>query len=322
MTRRLLGPIILNGEYTPKTPAIYQIRNVRNNKIYIGSCLSITKRLGVHNTNLRKGRASPYLQKEYLKYFDSFEMRVLEHCTVDNIVQREQYWLDQYYDNQNECYNINPTAYSNLGLKLSEQTKQKLSNSKKKLSVDLIDPNGKFVSVVNLRKFCIENNIFYSHLLQLRKGKVKTCKGWRLAINKDIPYIPAKDLLAQKLQKVYDVRVVCPNNKEYGPITNLRAFCREHGINDKNFRSMINGYAKICQGWRLLENKHITKDSIKTDRISKISNTYDVRIQSPTNKVFGPISNLNQFCKEHGLSQSSMHDLIKGKMNQIYTYNT
>ena len=76
---------------------------------------------------------------------------------------------------------------------------------------------------------------------------------------------------------------------------------------------MINGYAKICQGWRLLENKHITKDSIKTDRISKISNTYDVRIQSPTNKVFGPISNLNQFCKEHGLSQSSMHDLIKGK---------
>lgn len=313
MSKQTIGPIIITENYEPNTPCIYLITNLRNNKVYVGSCLSIRNRLGTHNANLRKGKASPYMQNDYDKNKDTFSMSVLEYCEASNIIEREQHWINVYYDIQKECYNINPTAYSNLGMIMPESSRKKLSDRKKKITLELLSPEGEVVEITGITKFCKQYGIFPAHLLQLRKGLVKTCKGWRLASDKDVEYIQPQKLLAEKLQKTYDVRIVGPDELEYGPITNMRAFCREHSLSAGTFRSMIKGEIKIYNGWRLYENKDLTKEDIKKERIKKISNTYDVKIISPTNEVFGPITNLNSFCKEHGLNQGSMDYLIKGK---------
>lgn len=47
-----------------------------------------------------------------------------------------------------------------------------------------------------------------------------------------------------------------------------------------------------------------------------MAKTFDVRLQSPTGEVFGPITNLNQFAKTHNLLAQGLGALIRGKISQ------
>ncbi len=112
---------------------IYIIRNTFNNKIYIGSAKNIKQRLHEHNSMLRRNKHhSKYLQNSYNKYNDRFIFSILEQCEIDNLIIREQYWLN-YYISYNKLYgyNISPKAYSSLNRKASNETKLKMSNSHK-----------------------------------------------------------------------------------------------------------------------------------------------------------------------------------------------
>lgn len=119
---------------------IYLIKNVHNKKMYVGSALNIHKRIfGAssisHIKALKAGtHINQKLQNAWNKYGESaFEYEVLELCEKENLLIREQCYLDTLlfaYDSKkfNElAYNICPTAGSPLGRKSSEATKQKLS---------------------------------------------------------------------------------------------------------------------------------------------------------------------------------------------------
>lgn len=54
-------------------------------------------------------------------------MVILEYCSVENLIQREQYYIDTL----NPEYNICSTAGSTLGKLHSEKAKDKIRNSKK-----------------------------------------------------------------------------------------------------------------------------------------------------------------------------------------------
>jgi group I intron endonuclease len=313
MNRAPLVSFSSDFEIIRNTPCVYEIRNMRNNKVYIGSCLSISQRLRVHKSKLRKGIASPYLQNEYDKYKDQYSMKALEYCNADNLISREQYWLDRYFDNQQQCYNINPTAYSQLGFVHSDETKTLLSQKTRKVTVELVSISGELITVVGIKKFCKENNLHESGFLLLRKGKIESYRGWRLASKKDQPYILPQNLRAEKLKKTFNVHLVSPTNEIYGPIINMKKFCRDHGLYPQLIRNLLTGNVKIAKGWKLLSNQNMTEKDIEQNRIKKISNTYDVKIQSPDGKIYGPITNLREFCKEHSLSWGSMHDFLTGK---------
>jgi len=294
-------------------PCVYQITNHRNGRIYIGSCVSITKRLAVHNSKLRKGKASPYLQKEYNKHGDAYLMKAIEYCSIENMIEREQFWLNKYYDDQQNCYNINPTAYSQLGTKFSDEVKAKMSQNAKKITVELVSPTGEVVTVVGIKKFCKEINISQSNLSCLRKGKTNTCKGWRLASKKDEPLLSRHEQTAEKLKRTFDIRLVNRSNEIFGPIVNMNQFCKVHNISSEMIRQLLKGKVKIAKGWRLEANKHLTEEDVEQERIQKISKIYDVQIQSPTGEIYGPIINLSRFCREHNIRWAGMHAFIIGE---------
>ena len=111
---------------------IYKIVNLVNGKMYIGSAANIKKRWLIHKNELRKHiHHSIKLQRAWNKYEGiNFKFEIIEECEKEKLISREQYYID-LYDVVNNGYNCNPIAGSNLGRKLSNKTKKKMSESAK-----------------------------------------------------------------------------------------------------------------------------------------------------------------------------------------------
>lgn len=113
---------------------IYQIRNKIDNKIYIGSAINLKRRKGQHFHKLIKNKhCNKYLQFSFNKNGkDNFLFEIIEYTKKENLIEREQYYIDIL----NPEYNVCKIAGNNLGLIHSEETKTKLSeiNKGKKLS--------------------------------------------------------------------------------------------------------------------------------------------------------------------------------------------
>jgi len=118
---------------------VYQIRNIVNEKCYIGSAAGkngFDGRWGIHLHYLRHStHANSYLQNAWNKHGeDAFVFEIIEECVSDQCLMREQHYLDA----QQPEYNINPTVSSRLGAKLSDESKAKISKAHmgKKVSIE------------------------------------------------------------------------------------------------------------------------------------------------------------------------------------------
>lgn len=115
------------------TIGVYAIINIRTWKTYIGSAArasGVARRWGEHRSELARGRHhSRRLQRAWDKYGpDAFEFIVIEECTPDDCLRREQFWMDKMGAADRKFgYNIRPTAGSTLGLVRSQESKRKMS---------------------------------------------------------------------------------------------------------------------------------------------------------------------------------------------------
>ncbi len=122
---------------------VYQIRNIKNNKRYIGSSIDIDSRWYRHKKHLRKGvHHSILLQRAWDKdYEGAFVFEILEYvvqCDLSKsefrkpLLAREQYYKDLYksYDRK-YGYDICKIAGSTLGSTHSEETRRKIGAASK-----------------------------------------------------------------------------------------------------------------------------------------------------------------------------------------------
>ncbi len=114
---------------------IYRIINLINNKIYVGQASDLWDRINrghVYSLNNNRSK-NKHLQRSWNKYGrNNFKFEVLEYCSLVNLNEREQYWINTTNCcNINIGYNISPTAGSRLGVPHSKEAKIKISNATK-----------------------------------------------------------------------------------------------------------------------------------------------------------------------------------------------
>jgi len=117
---------------------VYRIRNTVNGKVYVGSSINIVKRLLDHKNDLKRQENTPYFQNAWNKYgSENFSFEVIRELHFkdqdieflkQHLLANEQIYLDLYESYKRENgYNICPIAGSPLGVKHTEESKQKNS---------------------------------------------------------------------------------------------------------------------------------------------------------------------------------------------------
>jgi group I intron endonuclease len=141
---------------------IYSILNKINLKRYIGSAVKFNRRKNYHISKLRNGNHdNSYLQNSWNKYGESnFEFLILEKLdTEENLIPREQWWIDNTPSQYNICKIAGncagrkhteeakrKIAFYNTHLKTySEETRKKISDSKRGVKRDVSKWNRKYV---------------------------------------------------------------------------------------------------------------------------------------------------------------------------------
>jgi group I intron endonuclease len=80
------------------------------------------------NLSYLKNRETLVISRALIKYgYSNFSVDILEYCDIENLTEREQYYMDKL----NPRYNTLKKAGNSSGYKLSEETKAKISKSLK-----------------------------------------------------------------------------------------------------------------------------------------------------------------------------------------------
>ena len=89
---------------------VYKLTNKLNGRIYIGSTHRFKKRWSEHSKRLESGKHSnKFLQADYNKCGDEafvFEVVEVVEGPQENRLLVEQRYIDQHYDDQQQCYNL------------------------------------------------------------------------------------------------------------------------------------------------------------------------------------------------------------------------
>jgi group I intron endonuclease len=126
----------LNKKRDLNKSGIYCIRNMINNKVYIGKAKCIYSRMMQHNTLLNRKHKdeNPHLINSYHKYGkENFEYIVLEYLDLnDNLLRdRELFWIKKFNSfDREKGYNIRED--SSTGLIVSQETRNKMRESRYK----------------------------------------------------------------------------------------------------------------------------------------------------------------------------------------------
>jgi len=151
-------------------------------------------------------------------------------------------------------------------------------------------------------------------------------KGYNKNSGGDVAYLSEESIerIRQMKSKTW-AGVVSPTGKVYDTIENMSEFCREHGLNDDKMRQVSRGIRYSYMGWittvreqfddkdkeyrkRLSERQKGAWKERKKNYLNKpgCPKKYDVKLKSPSGKVFGPIENLSEFARKHNVDQRKM----------------
>jgi group I intron endonuclease len=271
---------------------IYKISNLINGRVYIGSCRRFKERSRQHLNSLIKNKHhNKFLQGDFNKHDqENFVFEVVEVVSGTKLerIIREQFYIDQYYDNNILCYNLCKKAALSI-----EDIKQK--ENIKIIKSEIM--RQRWINDSSYReKMSGENHPFYgkSRSKQVKEKISKANKG-----NQHTKGRHHTEEAKRKLSIAHKGKTISEKQrKEHSEKLKGRKLSEEHK-------------RKISLGGKGRKASDKQKEAARKAN----SKFYDVRLMDPDGNVYGPIQNIRAFSKEHDLSSQKMYLVIKGNRN-------
>lgn len=210
---------------------IYKITNTTNGKCYIGQSRDIEARWAKH-LSAYKSSSDWELYRAFKKYgISAFKFEVVEECSIEELNEREIYWIAQY-DSFNNGYNMT------LGGEACNGTNDKV--------VYQYDLSGQFIKEYkSAHDAARKNNIQFTNICKVCRGERKTAGGfgWSYTKTESIEPIKTKRLGdGTVLQFTKEGEFVA----EYSSAKEAR---RQTGINDTTIGLVCKGKGKTAGGF-------------------------------------------------------------------------
>lgn len=248
-------------------------------------------------------------------------------------------------------YNTNETPYSRLGMAHSEDTRRRIAQSKNGgKTYTVIDPsNNVYSGVINISEFCASHDIGFKAITRVMRGERRFDSGWtgfvecaadtaqeyqdkieRAIAGREEGRITKagndKMAFSQSGGKAYTV--ITADDIVYADIINLASFCKQHSISITTLRKTVSGEADHACGWIVyLQTDNLSLQDMLLDaaerrtrrgighRSGVFGNSYRklYTLVSPDYVEYSNVSNLREFCRNHGLQPSAMCVVAQGK---------
>lgn len=296
----------------PREPGVYIIRNLLNGAVYVGSSRqAIWQRWNEHRSALNRGRhGNPHLQASWKKCgADAFAWEVVENVVrPEDVLPREQYWLDQYFGGAMgvACYNAYPVVGSPEKMRVSERTRAKMSAA---------------------HRGCIVTPEHRAKLAEARRGKRHTEETRRLISEKKKGQRVSDEVLArksarqkgvypEKLRAAHEARLrvwpgfVAPDGTEHRNVKNLNTFAARFGLHPGCLSRVHYGTLRHHKGWRALPDSEAaqlaTAPKFQTTKLR-------FAFVAPDGTEYHDIPNLRIFAEQHGLRVSNLYAVHYGE---------
>lgn len=194
-----------------KKCGVYSIKNVINNKEYIGSSKNLYNRLHEHLNNLKynKGHNS-HLQNAWNKYGENnFVYKIISFCDIQEQFDKEQYYLDLYNPEYNFAAKViaftNRTVPEEERKRISETLKRRYKNKEIKVQRSLHMSKNCYIYNVNNLKLVGESDCLELAMKMIGRSSSRTYKEAisRLFLNKYIISINKFELKIDLINYIY-----------------------------------------------------------------------------------------------------------------------
>ena len=191
---------------------IYAIRI--QDYIYIGQAQDMYIRWSGHISMLRRNKhCNNFMQNVYNKYGESaLSFSIIDETSVSDLTPSEQWYLD---------------------------------------TLKMFHPNDKILNLAPVAGSNLGTRRSDATRAKMRAAMLGKNLGVKLSAEHRAK-IRAANLGNTSRVKTYDIIFLAPDGVQHGPITNLAAFAREHGLHHSRVYSVVSGKAKSCNGWCLV----------------------------------------------------------------------
>ena len=227
-----------------KIPGVYVIRNLKNSRLYVGSTINLKSRMAQHFTHLRNNKHSnSFLQNDWniSGGEEWFAFEILEFTTLENVRDIEQVYINQYFDNRENCYNLRKDATNHTAnfSNTPEVTRKKHSENMKRLweCQEFRDKQSASISKAKVEK--VKDPEYRKSLSTALK------KAWSVP-----KYKILRDKIAHERSKSFEL--ISPIGEIHRG-KNIRQFCKENKLGYPNICSVLNGRDKQYKGWQKYE---------------------------------------------------------------------
>lgn len=195
---RIYKPKEYTNEELKHKCGIYQIRNLVNNKLYVGSSNDLLKRKREHFRTLNKEiHCNKKLQRAFDKYSEqNFIFEIIEFVEDKNkLIEYEQYWINTLKSVQ-EGYNINIVAGKGPVYKKS---------------IICLETNKVYDSISEAHKL---TGFARSAIGDNCNNKVNACRGYHFMFYNDFLNLDKNKVLEKMLLEGSHKKIICLNTNE------------------------------------------------------------------------------------------------------------